>query len=105
MPAKEGQISRLLGRTERLWLWLPVAVMVVMLPTTVLSYTFLGMDTIDTVQGRYYLPMLVPVLILVHCNLREKISVKFRDGSVLLWGFGFLTLVSIYYIWLSFLRA
>jgi len=88
-----------------LWIWLPVTILSLLLPSTMLSYTFLTSEIIDGPQGRYYLPLLVPLLMLCCFNLQKKISLKSDSTILLFWSTAFLHLVSIYYIALGFLNA
>ena len=89
---------------EKAWLWLPISIMIVLLPATMLSYTFVTMETIDDPQGRYYLPLLIPLLILCHSNLRKSITYRADNISMIHSSVGFLTLLSVYYIGLAFLH-
>ena len=105
LPDRQTNLFRPFCRLEMLWIWLPVTILSLLLPSTMLSYTFLTSEIIDGPQGRYYLPLLVPLLMLCCFNLQKKISLKSDSTILLFWSTAFLHLVSIYYIALGFLNA
>ena len=105
LPDQETGRIRPFSRPEKVWICLPVVVLILLLPTTMLSYTFLSSEIIDGPQGRYYLPLLVPLLLLCGYNLRKKIVLKSDETALLLGGTSALHLISVYYLALVFLRA
>ena len=103
LPAGEGDGILPFTGFERIWIWLPVGLMILYLPVTMLGYTFITWDTIDTPQGRYYLPLLIPLLTLWRHNPPKRLRFTGSDPTLLLWGTGLLTLASVYYIGVTFL--
>ena len=51
---------------NRKWVWfIPIILSVILTPIMLLSWTPIGNDTINGLQGRYYFPMLIPILFLL----------------------------------------
>ena len=67
-----------------------------------LSSTDIGSETILGVQGRYYLPLLIPICLLLYDCASQKQKIMTQDTSFLLSSLGFLTLMSVYYVALAF---
>lgn len=52
--------------TTRKWVWyIPVILSAAITPVMLLSFTPVGSDIIQGLQGRYYLPLLIPILFLI----------------------------------------
>ena len=105
LPGSGFKEMKAFSRLEKTWIWLPVAALILLLPTTMLSYTFVTSEIIDGPQGRYYLPLLIPLLMLCCHNLRRKIILKADISTLLLWGASFLHLASVYYVAFGFLHG
>ncbi len=99
------EISRPLVQLEKCWLWLPAVLLILFTPVMMLSSTDVGSEIILGIQGRYFLPLLIPACILLRdCLKRRQINTNPPEG-LLLSGLGFLTLLSAYYSTLTFLTS
>ena len=93
---------RSFSRFEKIWIWFPVTLLILFTPAMMLSSTDIGSETILGVQGRYYLPLLIPICLLLYDCASQKQKIMTQDTSFLLSSLGFLTLMSVYYVALAF---
>lgn len=96
----------LFNRKSRLWMFLLIAGTAVLIWTSMyIAFTTPGNTYIDGVQGRYYLPLLFPLwLIMVPSFIRIRMSERMQNGITLLLSGGILTVVWFAQVYLSFCR-
>ena len=104
-PAKRTPAG-LLNGTDRIWMFLLIAGTAVLIWTSMyIAFTTPGNTYIDGVQGRYYLPLLFPLwLIMVPSFIRVRMSERVQQGITILLSGGILAAVWFAQVYLSFCR-
>ena len=97
------ETDRPFSRAEKGWILLPIVLMILLTPVMMLSSTEIGSETITGMQGRYFLPLFIPVSVLICHRKRRGASPRLLRPAFWLWGAGVLSLGSVYYIMSAFL--
>ncbi|MBQ3705702.1 MAG: DUF2142 domain-containing protein [Clostridia bacterium] len=88
---------------EKCLMLLPPALLILFTPVMMLSSTDVGSELISGMQGRYFLPLLLPLALLLFYRKNRNLSLRKADSSLLLGGIGLLSLLSVYYAAAAFL--
>ena len=104
MLCQAEKSGRVYSRTEKIAIFIPILLFIVLTPSMLLSYTKEGAEKIRGLQGRYYLPVL-PLLMLLMPKSRWKVSensseIEYRDtGTQILYlSLMWISVVSVYYM-------